>query len=154
MKKKTKDISPLWFENWKNNFQATNGRKPHYKSDFATNDIDGINRRRNLRKALINEQGRICCYCMKRIDVDSSHIEHFFPKEQFPDIDLLYDNLFASCNGEGSTNKYDGYCGHKKENWWRKDMISPTDIEEESVFKYFPNGKISTANERTTSNIA
>ena len=33
-------------------------------------------------------------------------------------------------------------------------MISPTDIEAESVFKYFPNGKISTTNGRTTSNIA
>ena len=150
MKKITKDISPAWFENWKDNVRTTNGREPHYKADFATSD----NRRRRLREALIKEQGGICCYCMKRIDVNSSHIEHFFPKEQFLDIDLLYDNLLASCNGEGTTNEYEEYCGHKKDNWWREDMISPTDIEVESVFKYFSNGKISTANGRTTSNIA
>lgn len=39
---------------------------------------------------------------MKRISVNSSHIEHFFPKEQFRDRDLSYDNLFSSCNGEGT----------------------------------------------------
>lgn len=91
---------------------------------------------------------------MKRISVDSSHIEHFLPKEQFRDIDLSYDNLFASCNGEGSNVIYDEYCGHRKGNWWRVDMISPTDIEVEKVFKYAPNGKISSINGRTASNIA
>ena len=33
-------------------------------------------------------------------------------------------------------------------------MISPTDIEVEKVFKYSPNGKISSIGGRTTSNIA
>lgn len=154
MKRIVKEMPPVWFENWKNNFKITNGREPHYKNNFATNDTDGISRRRDLRDALIKEQGEICCYCMKKIDVDSSHIEHFFPKEQFRDIDLSYDNLFASCNGEGSSIIYDEYCGHRKDNWWREDMISPTDIEVEKVFKYAPNGKISSVNGRTTSNIA
>lgn len=147
-------MSPVWFENWKNNFKIANGKEPHYKSDFATNDQDGINRRRDLRESLIKEQGGICCYCMKKIDVNSSHIEHFFPKEHFQNVDLSYDNLFASCNGEGSNVIYDEYCGHRKGNWWRQDMISPSDIEVEKVFKYLPNGKISSVNGRTTSNIA
>lgn len=154
MKRIIKEESPVWFENWKNNFKITNGREPHYKNDFATNDADGINRRRYLREALIKEQGEICCYCMKKIDVDSSHIEHFLPKEQFQDIDLSYNNLFASCNGEGSNVIYDEYCGHRKDNWWREEMISPTDIEVEKVFKYTSNGKISSVNGRITSYIA
>lgn len=154
MKRIVKEMSPAWFENWKNNFKIANGREPHYKNDFAANDPDGINRRRDLRDALIKEQGGICCYCMKKIDVNSSHIEHFFPKEHFRDIDLSYDNLFASCNGEGSNVIYDEYCGHRKGEWWRQDMLSPSDMEVEKVFKYLPNGKISSVKGRTTSNIA
>ena len=154
MKRIIKQTSPRWFEDWKTNYRTANGKEPHYKNDFSTDDIDGANRRKDLRKELVNEQGKICCYCMKRISVNSSHIEHFLPKEVFRDEDLLYDNLFASCNGEGSNVIYDEYCGHRKGNWWREDMISPTDIEVEKVFKYAPNGKISSVNERTTSNIA
>ena len=60
MKRIIKENSPMWFENWKNNFQHTNGREPHYKSDFATNDPDGKTRRRDLRTALIKEQGASC----------------------------------------------------------------------------------------------
>ena len=154
MKRIIKQTSPTWFENWKMNFRTANGKEPHYKNDFSTDDTDGANRRKDLRKELVNEQGKICCYCMKRISVNSSHIEHFLPKETFLDKDLLYDNLFASCNGEGSNIICDEYCGHRKGNWWREDMISPTDIEVEKVFKYAPNGKISSVRGRTTSNIA
>ena len=154
MKRIVKQKSPEWFENWKKNHRTINGREPHYKSDFSTNDTDGANRRKRLRKELVNEQGKICCYCMKRIDVDSSHIEHFYPKEKFQDKDLLYDNLYASCNGEGFNNIYDEHCGHRKDNWWRSDMICLTDIEVEKVFKYSPDGKISVISGRITSNIA
>ena len=54
---------------------------------------------------------------MKRISLDSSHIEHFWPKTFFPQIDLDYNNMFASCNGDGIIG-IDGHCGHKKEDWW------------------------------------
>lgn len=74
----------------------------YYKNDFSTDDIDGSNRRQRLRKNLVDEQGKICCYCMRRISTNSSHIEHFLPKEIFTDKDLSYENLLASCNGEGT----------------------------------------------------
>ncbi len=154
MKKINKHESPQWFEDWKRNFKIANNREAHYKTDFSTKDIDGTNRRRRLRERLIDEQGKICCYCMRRISIDSSHIEHFLPKESFPDKDLLYENLFASCNGEETMNEEDDHCGHRKDNWWREDMLSPSDSEVEKVFKYFPNGKINSIRGRATSNIA
>lgn len=154
MKKIDKQESPQWFEDWKNNFKIDNNRDAHYKTDFSTQDTDGTNRRRKLRECFINEQGKICCYCMRRISIDSSHIEHFLPKESFPDKDLLYDNLFASCNGEETIIEEEEHCGHRKDNWWRADMLSPSDVEVEKVFKYFPNGKISSVRGRATSNIA
>ena len=80
MKKIVKDSSPIWFENWKRNFKVANGRDAHYKADFSTDDTDGSNRRMRLKQQLIREQGEICCYCMKRISLTNSHIEHFWPK--------------------------------------------------------------------------
>ena len=100
------------------------------------------------------EQWKICCYCMRRISNNSAHIEHFYPQESYQDRDLLYENMFASCNGEATPILEDEHCGHRKNNWFRDDMLSPTDIEVEKVFKYSANGKISAVRNRTSSNVA
>lgn len=132
MKKIDKEDSPEWFETWKRDFRITNGREARYKNDFSTDDLDGKTRRQRLRGQLIREQGCICCYCMKRVSLNSSHIEHFWPKTFFPQIDLEYKNMFASCNGDGTTF-LDEHCGHKKEDWWCEDMVPPTDAEVERI---------------------
>ena len=43
MKKINKQESPQWFEDWKKNFKVANNREPHYKNDFSTDDMDGVN---------------------------------------------------------------------------------------------------------------
>lgn len=154
MKRIIKETAPEWFEDWKEDFASAKERKAHYKNDFSSDDKDGYDRRIRLRKALISEQGRICCYCMTRISERSSHIEHFFPKEQFPEMDLDYHNLLASCNGEGSIILDEEHCGHRKGNWWRNDMISPTHEEIEKMFRYFPDGRIRSVRGHKLSNIA
>lgn len=154
MKRINKQEPPEWFEDWKSNFKIVNHREAHYKNDFSTGDTDGSNRRRRLRENLVDEQGKICCYCMRRITIDSSHIEHFLPKESFAEKDLSYDNLLASCNGEESIREDEEHCGHRKDNWWREDMVSPTNIEVEKMFRYLPNGKIVGVKGRSTSDIA
>ncbi len=153
MRKIDKEDAPKWFEAWKRDFKKLNGREAHYKKDFSTDDRDGRERRKSLRDQLIKEQGAICCYCMKRIFLENSHIEHFWPKVSFPKIDLEYDNLFASCNGEGVISS-DEHCGHKKEDWWREDMIPPTDAKVEDLFRYSDDGRIHSVARRATANIA
>ncbi|RKI30385.1 TIGR02646 family protein [bacterium 1xD8-6] len=153
MKKIDKGDSPEWFETWKQNCKDTIGREAHYKKDFSSEDNDGKRRRQRLRNQLIEEQGYICCYCMKRISLDSSHIEHFWPKTFFPQIDLDYNNMFASCNGDGIIG-IDGHCGHKKEDWWEKDMIPPTEAEIEKIFQYSVDGRIHSVPGRPAANIA
>ena len=69
MKRIIKQEVPEWFETWKRNFETVNGRTAYYKEDFATEDEDGIIRRRHLRKELVEEQGYICCYCMKSFSI-------------------------------------------------------------------------------------
>lgn len=154
MKKINKQDPPQWFEDWKRNFKTVNNRNAHYKNDFSTDDAEGKNRRQRLRENLVNEQGKICCYCMRRISTNSSHIEHFFPQDAFTDKDLCYENLLASCNGEETLVADDEHCGHRKNNWWREDMVSPTDIEVEKIFKYHTNGKVNSARGKAASDIA
>lgn len=105
-------------------------------------------------KCKLLEQGKICCYCMRRISNNSAHIEHFFPHESFRDMDLTYENMFVSCNGEATIILDDEHCGHRKNNWFRDDMLSPTDAEVEKAFKYSANGKISAVRNRPSSNVA
>lgn len=154
MKRIVKGESPEWFEEWKDVFRIEKGREPHYKGDFSTGDVDGANRRKRLKKQLIEEQGCICCYCMKYISEKNTHIEHFHPKDTFKDEDLMYENLFASCNGEGEVIEQNEHCGHRKDNWYREDMVSPTNPEVEKMFKYSLDGRISGRRNRSTENIA
>ena len=146
MKRIVKQESPDWFENWKETFRNVEHREPHYKGDFSTDDADGALRRKRLKEELIKEQGYLCCYCMMRIHPETSHIEHFWPKEkEFKDMDLEYDNLYASCNGENSISLEEEHCGHRKNNWWIPDMIPPSSMDIESLFHYTPDGKIHSA---------
>lgn len=153
MKKIVKEQPPTWFETWKQNFKQTHGRTAHYKNDFSSDDSQGTARRQQLRGHLIKEQGHICCYCMKRISLQNSHIEHFQPKIRFPQNDLDYQNLLASCNGDGMVS-LDGHCGHKKEDWWEDNLVSPTESKIEEMFQYSLDGNIHSIQKKPFTNIA
>lgn len=68
----------------------------------------------NLKHALLQEQGFVCCYCERRVaaggDQDETcHIEHLVAQEAAPDRDLDYTNLLCSC-----TATRGAHCGMKK----------------------------------------
>jgi len=57
-----------------------------------------------LRKALYDEQGGICAYCMKKLDDESSNnaqnrIEHIKPRSKYKELELDYSNMVLCCNG-------------------------------------------------------
>jgi len=60
-----------------------------------------------LRQALLEDQGYICCYCGFPVNNNGQEcvIEHFKPKSksEFKNLTFDYTNLFASCKG-GSKN--------------------------------------------------
>lgn len=41
-----------------------------------------------LHKALLQEQGYICCYCGMAITKENSHIEHLKPRNIYPNLAL------------------------------------------------------------------
>ncbi|MBL7787790.1 MAG: hypothetical protein JNM36_17915 [Chitinophagales bacterium] len=69
----------------------------------------------DLRQSLLKEQGYLCCYCMRRVDLETDKVaamktEHFLPKslyngiqEQvngapYPNLTVDYNNLLAACD--------------------------------------------------------
>ncbi len=65
---------------------------------------------KDLKKALLDEQGYICAYCMSEISLQLNEyhkpkieVEHFKPQETYPALDLHYNNMLAVCNGLSET---------------------------------------------------
>lgn len=96
-----------------------------------------------LQKALLAEQGGVCCYCGRSVSESDSHIEHFRPQTAHEDLSLEYSNLFASCIRETSPGT-PLHCGHAKgEECDEMRLISPLDPSCEERFLYTLVGEIS-----------
>ena len=93
------------------------------------------NVKRELAEQLRLEQGRLCCYCERRVDQDHSHIEHFKPQNDFPQEAFRYENLMASCHHKES-------CGTKKQHRFFPEMVCPVDKECEERFFHNAKGEI------------
>ncbi len=142
MKCISKNTEPVSFTNWKKN------------NPNATYDNLAGETKKDLRKALLKEQHSICCYCECRINnedrngLNSFHIEHFKPKGNnlFPDLQLEYSNLHASCRINKS-NDPNIHCGHKKNDEYSDDLISPLEKDCSLHFGYNLDGTITCDNE-------
>jgi len=53
-----------------------------------------------LREALREEQGSICCYCMGSITTGKTKIEHYKPRDGNEELEIDYKNLYLACDGE------------------------------------------------------
>lgn len=72
----------------------------------------------DLRKALLKEQGHLCCYCMHRIEdgPGGMKIEHWAPQSVHSALALDYTNLLAACNGGEGNPRRDQHCDTAKGN--------------------------------------
>jgi len=136
MKRVRKGSSPVLFENWK---ALAN---PDWTPSFENLQKP---EKPTLHKALLSEQGWVCCYCGRSISQQDSHIEHFRPQENFPHLALTFDNLHASCIRETEPGT-PLHCGHAKENDFDVALhISPLDPDCEKRFLYNYEGQIMAA---------
>lgn len=133
-----KTSEPQFLIEFKSEFKKIN------RSDAAYDNINS-DLKDNLKDILSYEQSFICCYCMKRIKIDNSHIEHLKPQSGYSQDSLDYFNLLVSCNGINNSNNN---CGHKKGSWYdEKVFISPLDKDCEKYFSYSLSGKIDSSSD-------
>ncbi|MFM6409300.1 MAG: retron system putative HNH endonuclease, partial [Microcystis sp.] len=100
-----------------------------------------------LIKALMTEQGEICCYCESRLVDGKCHIEHFKPQSD-PTVDPLdYANLLCSCQANLKPGE-PRHCGNLKNSWFDENLlISPLNPDCESHFAFNYDGTIKPAQE-------
>ena len=105
--------------------------------------------------AMIADQGGLCAYTMRRIDNDSSHVEHIKPqsrcREDLPGSDLDYTNLVACFPRDGMKARF-RYGAQSKGNWWDNDgaeFVPPLQPACEQVFRFKLDGEIEAIGNRT-----
>ena len=110
-----------------------------------------------LRLKLLQEQGYLCCYCMRRIQIpkeDKMKIEHFRAfsiyngTDGYPDLTLDYMNLLGSCKGSEHTGKSEKYhCDKTKANL--ECPICPTNSLDMESIRFYSDGFIKYTNDVT-----
>ncbi|QUB82131.1 hypothetical protein [Prevotella jejuni] len=100
-----------------------------------------------LSASLLEEQGYICAYCMRRIPCKDSlcnedhRIEHINPRSKYPDNQLDYNNMVIVCPGHmGDNDHCDRSKGDKKIN------LSPLNSSVIQTISYGNNGLIKSSN--------
>ncbi len=101
----------------------------------------------DVKKALMAEQGYICCYCERQLTDDDSHIEHFRPQSD-PTVDPLdFGNLLCSCQNQIKRGE-PRHCGNLKGRWFSPNLlVSPLDPDCEKRFAFTGDGIIKPADE-------
>lgn len=141
--KKTKE--PIALTNWKK-------KHPHLTYDHLDSKI-----KRELRNALLKEQGFVCCFCGKAIGVEdlkiskiiqrplckgeehNTSIAHITPQSIDSTKTLDYNNICASCDTRRSKDA-ECHCDHKQEN--NCIPISPLQEDCLSFFSFNSDGTI------------
>lgn len=103
------------------------------KGKFAY--FDGCNKE-DIRKHLLDEQGKLCAYCMRRIDENHMKIEHWYPEDRLTESQKLdYKNMFGVCGGhiDGQKGKWDTCDTHKGNQIL---TINPQNIQQIREIKY------------------
>lgn len=133
MKHIVKQGEPQSFSEWKT--LANDDWQPTY------DDLSGVEKR-DVKAALMAEQGYICCYCERSLTDSDSHIEHFRPQSD-PAVDPLdFDNLLCSCQKQIEKGE-PRHCGNLKDNWFDPVLlVSPFDPACEERFAHTGDGLI------------
>jgi uncharacterized protein (TIGR02646 family) len=107
-------------------------------------DFDNYPDKATLRQSLVKEQRGLCCYCLARIrpEAGAMKIEHWHSQDAYPEEQLDYRNLLASCSGnEGQPRDLQHCDTHKGNDDISRNPADPMhDIE--SIFHYYADGTI------------
>jgi uncharacterized protein (TIGR02646 family) len=109
--------------------------------------------KRELHQELLQQQGYICCYCERQIELMNSHIEHLKPQKYCTNEETIdFTNLLACCQGEGETSPKPEHCGQKRGN--KELKITPIDPACTQAFVFTQNGQIFASSDSATQEAA
>jgi uncharacterized protein (TIGR02646 family) len=136
MKYIEKKPEPQSFADWKK--LANDDWQPTYET------LSG-SVKKDVKIALMAEQGDLCCYCERRLADEDSHIEHFRPQSD-PTVDPLdFANMICSCQNHLKKGE-PLHCGNLKGDWFDLDLlVSPLDRTCEARFAFTGDGYIQPA---------
>lgn len=105
-----------------------------------------IDSEHQLKEALLEEQGHICAYCMRRISIKrnkalqkpSIEVGHFIPRAVDPSQSLIYHNMLGVCNGNFGENEH---CDKSQKNECLQ-ILNPLSRECEQRLTYTSDGRI------------
>lgn len=134
MRRITKSHAPQTLQAWCNenkdlnhNYKALLGTEAHSK----------------LKEKLLEEQGWLCAYTGRRIEDDTSHVEHLKPQTkcaEWEDVD--YRNVVACFPSDGGDVSH-GYGAPVKRGWWDEtNFVSPLAENCERRFAFAWSGHI------------
>lgn len=83
-------------------FYISKGKEPKSLTKYKKTKgayFDGFDKKDDIRQSLLNEQGYLCAYCMRRINsVDEVTIEHYYPQSKIEDkMGLDYKYMLGVC---------------------------------------------------------
>ena len=112
-------------------------------------DLPG-DRKNQLKQILIEEQDSLCAYCMVRIGMTDSSIEHYIPRKGEngdPSLSLDYKNLLAVCeNGHHENNSQCRHCDVTRGN--KPLTVDPRKAAHIRTITYKADGTICSTDEK------
>ncbi|MEY4904504.1 MAG: hypothetical protein RLZZ292_2319, partial [Bacteroidota bacterium] len=125
-----------------NTFLKKEGEKAHYTNFKQSDGKDAV------QKSLLEEQGYLCAYCMRRIH-EAEKIEHWATQEASKDNEnahetLDYNNMLAVCNGKtkDGTKSGQAHCDQSRSKSNRALTINPIDPIGINQIRHLKNGTI------------
>lgn len=96
----------------------------------------------DLRSALLRDQGHICCYCMRRIQVRAMKIEHWASQSENEERTVDWKNVLGACTGGDGERKALQHCDTARGN--TPLHVNPLDRKRpcEGHLRYLANGEI------------
>jgi uncharacterized protein (TIGR02646 family) len=111
-----------------------------------------------IRESLLEEQGYICCYCMKEIDEHTMKIEHYQSQPDSSHLQLDFKNMLGACTGvikEKGKTKLTEHCDSAKGSE-KLELLDPTESKKLHFIKelkYTKTGKVFSNNPKVQNEI-
>lgn len=102
----------------------------------------------DLRRALLRDQGHLCCYCMARITENAMKNEHWASQSGHADRTVDWDNLMGACKGGDGERRAIKHCDTSRGN--KPLKVNPLDRAQgcERLIRYRHTGEVASDDPR------